>query len=210
MILAAGRGERMRPLTDVTPKPLLRVGGTTLIEHHLLRLARAGLNDVVVNTGHLGEQIEASLGDGARYGVRIEYSRERDAILDTGGGIFNAQPQHNKTPFLVVNGDIYTDYPYAGGTTAPVGLAHLILVPNPPQHARGDFVLQQGRVSSEGEERLTFSGIGVYRPQLFASCRAGVFPLAPLLQNEIAARMLRRVGLQDEMRQPDGRSGQPS
>jgi len=186
MILAAGRGERMRPLTDVTPKPLLRVGGTTLIEHHLLRLARAGLNDVVVNTGHLGEQIEASLGDGARYGVRIEYSRERDAILDTGGGIFNALPLLGEAPFLVVNGDIYTDYPYAGLTTAPVGLAHLILVPNPPQHARGDFVLQQGRVSSEGEERLTFSGIGVYRPQLFASCRAGVFPLAPLLRRAMA------------------------
>lgn len=186
MILAAGRGERMRPLTDVTPKPLLRVGGTTLIEHHLLRLARAGLHDVVVNTGHLGEQIEATLGDGARYGVRIEYSREGNAILDTGGGIFNALPLLGEAPFLVVNGDIYTDYPYAGLTAAPVGLAHLILVPNPPQHARGDFVLQQGRVSSEGEERLTFSGIGVYRPQLFASCRAGVFPLAPLLRRAMA------------------------
>ena len=186
MILAAGRGERMRPLTDVTPKPLLRVGGTTLIEHHLLRLARAGLHDVVVNTGHLGEQIEATLGDGARYGVRIEYSRERDAILDTGGGIFNALPLLGEAPFLVVNGDIYTDYPYAGLTAAPAGLAHLILVPNPPQHARGDFVLQQGRVSSEGEERFTFSGIGVYRPQLFASCRAGVFPLAPLLRRAMA------------------------
>src|SRR3569833_1031367 len=186
MILAAGRGERMRPLTDVTPKPLLRVGGTTLIEHHLLRLARAGLNDVVVNTGHLGEQIEASLGDGARYGVRIEYSRERDAFLDTGGGIFNALPLLGEAPFLVVNGDIYTDYPYAGLTTAPVGLAHLILVPNPPQHARGDFVLQQGRVSSEGEDRLTFCGIGVYRPQLLAGCRAGGFPLAPLLRRAMA------------------------
>lgn len=186
MILAAGRGERMRPLTDVTPKPLLRVGGTTLIEHHLLRLARAGLHDVVVNTGHLGEQIEATLGDGARYGVRIEYSREGDAILDTGGGILNALPLLGEAPFLVVNGDIYTDYPYAGLTAAPVGLAHLILVPNPPQHAHGDFVLQQGRVSSEGEERLTFSGIGVYRPQLFASCRAGVFPLAPLLRRAMA------------------------
>lgn len=186
MILAAGRGERMRPLTDVTPKPLLRVGGTTLIEHHLLRLARAGLHDVVVNTGHLGEQIEATLGDGARYGVRIEYSREGNAILDTGGGIFNALPLLGEAPFLVVNGDIYTDYPYAGLTAAPVGLAHLILVPNPPQHAHGDFVLQQGRVSSEGEERLTFSGIGVYRPQLFASCRAGVFPLAPLLRRAMA------------------------
>src|SRR3569832_683907 len=155
MILAAGRGERMRPLTDVTPKPLLRVGGTTLIEHHLLRLARAGLHDVVVNTGHLGEQIEATLGDGARYGVRIEYSRERDAILDTGGGIFNALPLLGEAPFLVVNGDNNTDYPYAGLTAAPAGLAHLILVPNPPQHARGDFEKQQKHETNEDEERFT-------------------------------------------------------
>lgn len=186
MILAAGRGERMRPLTDFTPKPLLRVGDAALIEHHLLRLARAGFRDMVVNTGHLGEQIESALGDGAHYGVRIAYSREGDAILDTGGGIFNALPLLGDGPFLVVNGDVYCDYPYSALTTAPAGLAHLILVPNPPQHPNGDFVLQGTRVSIDGEGRLTFSGIGVYRSQLFAACRPGVFPLAPLLRAAMA------------------------
>lgn len=185
MILAAGRGERMRPLTDVTPKPLLQVGGRSLIAHHLVNLARASLRDVVVNTGHLGLQIEQALGDGAGYGLSIRYSREA-TILDTGGGIFNALPLLGEAPFLVVNGDVFTDYPFERLPRAPAGLAHLVLVPNPPQHARGDFVLQEGRVLSDGGGRLTFSGIGVYRPQLFAECGPGVFPLAPLLRKAMA------------------------
>lgn len=185
MILAAGRGERMRPLTDVTPKPLLQVGGRSLIAHHLVNLARAGLRDVVVNTGHLGLQIEQALGDGTGYGLSIRYSREA-TILDTGGGIFNALPLLGEAPFLVVNGDVFTDYPFEQLPRAPAGLAHLVLVPNPPQHARGDFVLQEGRVLSDGGGRLTFSGIGVYRPQLFAECGPGVFPLAPLLRKAMA------------------------
>jgi len=187
MILAAGRGERMRPYTDATPKPLLRVGGKALIEYHLEALARAGLHEVVVNVGHLGGQIEAALGDGERYGVRIRYSREDAAILDTGGGILNALPLLGEAPFLVVNGDIYADYPFKQLPTVPAGLAHLVLVPNPPQHPGGDFALHGGRVTSEGDSLLTFSGIGVYRPQLFADCQPGVFPLAPLLRQAMAA-----------------------
>ncbi len=187
MILAAGRGERMRPLTDATPKPLLRAGGKTLIEYHLAALARAGFRELVVNTGHLGARIEAALGDGAAYGVRIEYSREDGQILDTGGGIFNALPRLGEAPFLVVNGDVYTDYPFEQLPREPLGLAHLVLVPNPPQHARGDFALREGRVWGAGAELLTFSGIGVYRPRLFADCQAGVFPLAPLLRRVMAA-----------------------
>lgn len=186
MILAAGRGERMRPLTDATPKPLLRAGGKTLIEYHLAALARAGFRELVVNTGHLGARIEAALGDGAAYGVRIQYSREDGQILDTGGGIFNALSLLGEAPFLVVNGDVYTDYPFARLPPEPAGLAHLVLVPNPPQHARGDFVLRDGRVMNEDGERLTFSGIGVYRPRLFADCQPGVFPLAPVLRHAMA------------------------
>lgn len=186
MILAAGRGERMRPLTDITPKPLLRVGGKSLIEHHLENLARAGLREVVVNIGHLGGQIERHLGDGGRYGVSIRYSREDEAILDTGGGIFNALSLLGEAPFLVINGDVYTDYPFSQLPRAQAGLAHLVLVPNPPQHPRGDFVLRDGAVSDDGEERLTFSGIGVYRPRLFDTCKPGVFPLAPLLRKAMA------------------------
>lgn len=187
MILAAGRGERMRPLTAATPKPLLRAGGKALIEYHLEALARAGMREVVVNVGHLGGQIEAALGDGGRYGVRIQYSREDAAILDTGGGILNALPLLGDAPFLVVNGDVYADYPFEQLPAAPAGLAHLVLVPNPPQHPGGDFALRDGRVIDEDESRLTFSGIGVYRPQLFADCQPGVFPLAPLLRRAMAA-----------------------
>lgn len=187
MILAAGRGERMRPLTDTTPKPLLKVGDRTLIEHHLTALARAGFREVVVNTGHLGAQIEAALGGGDRHGVRIIYSREDAAILDTGGGIHNALPLLGSAPFLVVNGDVFTDFAFERLPADPVGLAHLVLVPNPPQHPHGDFALQGDAVISAGAARFTFSGIGVYRPQLFADCRPGVFPLAPLLRQAMSA-----------------------
>lgn len=181
MILAAGRGERMRPLTDHTPKPLLAAGGRPLIEHLVAALVDGGINELIVNTAHLGEQIEQYLGDGRRFGARIVYSPEGEA-LETGGGIFRALPLLGDGPFLVVNGDIATDFPFARLKDHPAGLAHLVLVPNPPHHARGDFAVEGGLVNDAGPERHTFSGIGVYRPELFAGCSPGRFPLAPLLR----------------------------
>jgi len=187
MILAAGRGERMRPLTDHTPKPLLPVGGRALIEHHLAALAAAGFREVVINHAHLGAQIEAALGDGARYGLLIRYSPEETA-LETGGGIFRALPLLGPEPFVVINGDIWTDYPLAQLPQAPAGLAHLVLVDNPAHHPQGDFALDAaGRVYEEGQPRFTFSGIGLYRPELFEGCEAGRFALAPLLRRAMAA-----------------------
>lgn len=182
MILAAGRGERLRPLTDRTPKPLLRAGGKALIEHLIDALATAGFRELVINHAHLGAQIEAALGDGARYGVSIAWSREPEGALETGGGIFQAMPLLDSDHFLVVNGDIWTDYPFARLARRPEGLAHLVLVDNPAHHPGGDFVLTDGRVQVQGNARLTFSGIGVYRRDLFRGCRRGRFPLAPLLR----------------------------
>jgi MurNAc alpha-1-phosphate uridylyltransferase len=201
MVLAAGRGERMRPLTLARPKPLLEAGGLPLIAHHLHALAMAGFRDVVVNVSWLGELIRGALGDGASHNVRLAYSDEGPEPLETGGGIFRALPLLGPGPFLVLNGDVWTDYPYAKlrESLRPGDLAHIVLVANPPHNARGDFVLRNGRVvedgsaSSGGEgERLTFSGIGVYRPELFAGCTDGVFKLAPLLRS--AARAGRAGG----------------
>lgn len=186
MILAAGRGERMRPLTDHTPKPLLRAGAHALIEYHILGLAQAGIRQIIINHAHLGDQIEQVLGDGHRYGVEIRYSAEGEA-LETGGGIFRALSLLGDGPFVVVNGDVWTDYPF-DQLPVPAGLAHLVLVDNPPHHPAGDFVLMpDGRVSDAVGPRLTFSGIGVYRQELFAACRPGRFPLAPLLRAAMAA-----------------------
>lgn len=190
MILAAGRGERMRPLTDHRPKPLLRAGGRALIEYHLQRLARAGYREVVVNHAHLGAQIPAALGDGRRYGLTIRYSDEGDTPLETGGGIFRALPLLGPDPFLVVNGDIWCDHPLR---LAPLGegdLARLVLVDNPPHHPEGDFHLADGRVRNQGRPRLTFAGIGLYRPELFAGCSDGAFALAPLLRRAADAGRL--------------------
>lgn len=186
MILAAGRGERMRPLSDSVPKPLLEAGGKPLIVHLIERLARAGIRDLVINHSHLGEQVERYLGDGSRYGVRIAYSHEAGGGLETGGGIFKALPLINTDPFLVVNGDIWTDYPFERLPARIAGLAHLVLVDNPSQHPRGDFALRDGRVHAEGEPRLTFSGIGLYARALFAHCQPGKFPLAPMLRAAMA------------------------
>jgi len=182
MILAAGRGERMRPLTDHTPKPLLEVGGKPLIVHHIERLAAAGIREIVINHAHLGAQIEAALGDGARWGVHIQYSPEGKA-LETGGGIFRALPLLGPGPFLVVNGDIWTDLEFSQLHLPEGLLAHLVLVENPPHNPNGDFALAQRFVLSQGEPRYTFSGIGVYRPDLFRDCQPGAFPLAPLLRS---------------------------
>ena len=197
MILAAGRGERMRPLTDHTPKPLLPAGGKPLIVWHLEHLAKAGLREVVINHAHLGAQIEAALGDGGRWGLSIRYSPEPEVALETAGGIANALPLlGDEQPFLVVNGDIYCDWDVARAATAlaATDLAHLVLVPNPPHHPRGDFSLTGTQVGADvavtaGAQVCTFSGIGVYRPQLFAGIRRGErAQLAPLLRTAMAAR----------------------
>jgi MurNAc alpha-1-phosphate uridylyltransferase len=187
MILAAGRGERMRPLTDATPKPLLRIGGQTMIERHVHALARAGIRQLVINHAHLGEQIMQALGDGSAYGVEIAYSPEPDGALETGGGIFNALPLLGAEPFLVVNADIWTDYPFTGLSAEIEGLAHLVMVDNPAHHPGGDFSLSGGRLAQRGPAMLTFSGIGIYRPELFAGCTPGAFPLAPLLRTAMDA-----------------------
>jgi MurNAc alpha-1-phosphate uridylyltransferase len=187
MLLAAGRGERMRPLTDHTPKPLLKVAGHTLIEHHIQALARAGIRELVVNHAYLGAQLIAALGDGSDYDVHIDYSAEPPGALETGGGIFNALPLLGEAPFLVVNADIWTDFDFSILPRQPESLAHLVLVDNPAHHPQGDFALVNSRVHQDGPARMTFSGIGVYRPDLFAGSPGGAFPLAPLLRRAMAA-----------------------
>jgi N-acetyl-alpha-D-muramate 1-phosphate uridylyltransferase len=188
MILAAGRGERLRPITDTTPKPLLRVRGQPLIERHVVALARAGMERIVINLAWLGSQIREYLGDGARYGVPIVYSEERPHALETAGGIFRALPQLVPGPFAVVNGDIYTDFPFEDLRIADDRDAHLVLVPNPPQHPQGDFGVEQGLALATAEHRYTFAGIALYRPEFFADCTAGTFPLKPLLLRSMAAK----------------------
>ena len=189
MLLAAGRGERMRPLTDVTPKPLLSVGGRSLIAWHLQALARAGVRDVVINLGWLGEQIPAALGDGAAFGVRIQYSPEPWPALETGGGVFQALPLLGPEPFLVVSGDLWTDFDFTRIALAPDALGQLVLVPNPPHHPRGDFGLQGGQVV-DGEPRFNYGNIGLYHPEFFAGCTSGRFPLIEPLRRAIAAGRL--------------------
>jgi MurNAc alpha-1-phosphate uridylyltransferase len=205
MILAAGRGERMRPLTDHTPKPLLKVGGKPLIVWHLERLANAGFKEIVINHAHLGAQIEAALGDGSQWNLHIQYSPEKTA-LETAGGIANALHllTENDTKieaFLVVNGDTFTDVDFValsplarkreraeGEGEMSKSLAHLVLVNNPPQHPKGDFAIQNGLLKNEGTPMLTFSGVGVYHPDLFASVARGEpAKLAPLLRQAITS-----------------------
>ena len=224
MILAAGLGERMRPLTDHTPKPLLEVGGRRLIEWHLAALARAGFREVIINHAWLGAQLPATLGDGARYGLRLQYSDEGESALETGGGIFKALPWLGPEPFLVVNGDVWTDFDHARRPQLDArALAALVLVPNPPQHPRGDFALRSGPertdVVAEPEAdaaRYTFSGIGVYRPEFFAGCEPGKFPLLPLFRRAAAAGRLRGqlyqglwfdIGTPQRLRELDERLG---
>ncbi len=197
MILAAGRGERMRPLTDRIPKPLLPVGGKTLIEFQLERLATAGIHDVVINHAWHGEQIEQALGDGGRYGLALRYSAEGDTPLETAGGILKALPMLRGGPFLVINADIWCDYPLAELPAEPEGLAELVMVPNPPHHPGGDFALagadddpEQGLLHLSGDPRHTYSGIGVYRPELFSECETAPLPLAPLLRHAASQGLL--------------------
>lgn len=187
MILAAGKGERMRPLTLTTPKPLVRAGGVPLIEYHLRALAAAGFTEIVINHAWLGQQIEDYLGDGARYGVSIQYSPEGEP-LETGGGIFRALPLLGEEAFVVVNGDIWTDYDFSVLHQPIAGLAHLVLADNPAHHPTGDFGLNDGQVrdGQPGGATLTYSGIAVLHPQLFDGCSAGAFKLAPLLRAAMA------------------------
>jgi MurNAc alpha-1-phosphate uridylyltransferase len=190
MILAAGRGERMRPLTDAVPKPLLEAGGKPLIAWQIGRLAQAGFRDLVINHAHLGRQIESALGDGAHFGVRIAYSDEGEA-LETAGGIAKAMPLLGHAPFLVVSGDVYSEYEYERlvprlrkmAEPDTDCLAYMVMVDNPPHHAGGDFVLRNGLVRDAAGDKLTFSGIGLYRPEVFAGVRVGEkLKLRPVLE----------------------------
>ena len=188
-ILAAGRGERMRPLTDHRPKPLITVGGMPLIEWHLQRLHAAGVLQVVINLGWLGAQLRAQLGDGNRYGMQIVYSDEGWPALETGGGIFHALPLLGDAPFLLVNADVYTDIAFnelVARGLQPGELAHLVLVPNPAHNLRGDFALDGKQVIESDDHRHTFSGISLLHPALFAGCTEGAFPLTPLLRRAMA------------------------
>lgn len=181
MLLAAGRGERLRPLTDRTPKPLLPVAGEPLVGHQLRALAAAGIRDVVMNVAWLADAIRAALGDGARWGVSLRYSAEPWPALETGGGIHHALPLLGPAPFLLVNGDVWSDLPLGSLALAADMLAHLVLVPNPAHHPAGDFALADRRVDPGGAPRLTYAGIAVIAPALFDGCRPGRYPLAPLL-----------------------------
>lgn len=195
MILAAGKGERMRPLTLHTPKPLVRAAGVPLIEYHIRALAKAGFTELVINHAWLGEQLVEYLADGARFGVSIAWSAEGEP-LETGGGIFQALPLLGDEPFLLVNGDVWCDYDFALQRRPLAGLARLVLVDNPQHHPLGDFTLRAGLIASpesQGqEEKLTYSGIATLSPQLFQGCAAGAFKLAPLLHE--AARQGRLEG----------------
>ena len=190
MIMAAGRGERMRPLTDDLPKPLLKVAGRPLLAYHLERLSAAGFENIIVNLAYRGAQIEEWLGDGSGFGLRVRYSREGADALETGGGIRHALPLLGPGPFMVVNGDVFTDYPFAtlqALELAPKDLAHLVMVTNPPQHPDGDFVLDEGRLAMTGAAKFTYSGIAVFRAALVAGQRPARFPLAPLLKDAMQA-----------------------
>jgi len=186
MILAAGHGKRMGALTQAMPKPLLKVGGDSLIVHLLRRLAQEGVSKVVINTGRLGHLFHQQLGDGGGYGLRIIYSDEGDQTLETGGGIRRALPWLGQDGFIVVNGDLWCDYPFARLRLPKASLAHLVLVPNPPHHPDGDFCLDDGWINSYGKPRYCFSGIGIFHPRLFLSTSEAHFPLAGLLRNAAA------------------------
>ena len=193
MVLAAGRGERLRPITDTLPKPLVTVAGKPLIVYHLEALARAGVHEVVINLSWLPDKLRAALRDGSDYGVRIAYTDEGPVALETGGGIFNALPLLGPEPFLVVNGDTFTDIDFgalqasAEADTRAGALARLVLVTNPIQHPRGDFGLEGDRVVERETNRFTYSGVGVYRREFFEGCSPGKFPMLPLMKRAIAA-----------------------
>lgn len=185
MILAAGLGTRMGRLTRDIPKPLLEAGGKPLLQYHLEALARAGVREIVINHARLGAQIERAFGDGRRFGVRVRYSPEGETPLETGGGIRHALPLLGEAPFIVVNADIWTDFPFASLPADSGDLAHLIMVSNPAHHPDGDFRLEDDRISNAPGSRLTYSGVAVFRPALFEDLHDGAFPLAPVLRQAI-------------------------
>ena len=182
MILAAGRGERMRPLTDKKPKPLLEIAGKALIVYQIEALKSAGIENIVINTGHLGDQLRYELGAGDAFGVQIVYSDEGDDILETAGGIIKALPLLGDSHFIVTNADIYTDFDYKALPDQLGSDAHLVLVNNPSHNLQGDFALEGGRILNEGEEKLTYSGISLFHPRFFKNCSPGRAALAPLLR----------------------------
>jgi N-acetyl-alpha-D-muramate 1-phosphate uridylyltransferase len=190
MVLAAGRGERMRPLSDRAPKPLLLAGGKPLIGHMLAGLARAGIRDVVINLSWLGERIRSGLGDGTEYGVQISYTEEGPVPLETGGGIVNALPLLGGDPFIVVSGDIWTDFDFRSLQLAPGADGQVVLVANPAHHPRGDFALEGDRVVASDSNRLTYANMGLFRREMFYGCQAVRFPLVEVLNRSIAARRL--------------------
>ena len=185
MVLAAGRGMRMRPLSDRCPKPLMRAGGSPLIEHCIVRLVEAGVREIVVNHAWLGQQIVDALGDGARFGAALHYSAEPDGALDVAGGIIKALPLLGEAPFIVASADVWSDYPFCRLLGGPRGQAHLVLVDNPPYHCEGDFLLRGGWLGVGEGPRLTYSGIGVYRPEFFAGRRVERRSLLPILEEAI-------------------------
>jgi MurNAc alpha-1-phosphate uridylyltransferase len=180
MILAAGRGERMRPLTDEKPKPLLEVGGKPLVQYHIENLAAAGVREIVINLAWQGAKLRSAIGDGARFGVHIEYSDEDDFALETGGGICKALPLLGDAPFIVVSGDVWTDFPFATLSLRASDVAHFVVVPNPDFHAKGDFGLDHGRMTDTGS-KYTYANIGMFAPRFFAGCKVERFALAPLM-----------------------------
>lgn len=191
MILAAGRGERMRPLSDHTHKALLEVKGQALIVYHLRALQAIGIKEVVINVSYLAQQLKEYLGDGSQFGLKIIYSEEPQAGgLETGGGIFQALPLLGEHPFIVINCDIWTDFPLQRLLTPIQGLAHIVLVANPSHHPQGDYALENGCVNEWGQPRFTLSGMGVYHPQLFQGCQPGVFRLPPLLCRAMPQRQV--------------------
>jgi MurNAc alpha-1-phosphate uridylyltransferase len=190
MILAAGRGERLRPLTDELPKPLVEIAGKPLIEFHLEALAGAGFREVVINQGHLGDLLSEALGDGSHWGVNIHWSDEQPEALETGGGIFKALPLLGSAPFLVINGDLWTDYPFVRLRAVKCDWAHLVMVPNPAHNPAGDFALSGARIRESGDRKLTFSGMAVYNPRLFDGCRPGKFSVVPLVRSAMANHLV--------------------
>jgi MurNAc alpha-1-phosphate uridylyltransferase len=190
MILAAGRGERLRPLTDTTPKPLLDINGKALIEYHLERLADTGFREIVINLAHQGDMIRDRLGNGSSWGLNIHYSQEPEGALDTGGGIQQALPLLGESPFAVINGDVFSQYPLARLRAVKCDHAHLVLVPNPEHNPKGDFALSAGHVNEQDEPGLTFSGISVYHPRFFAGVSSGRYSVVPMLLAAMASRQV--------------------
>ena len=182
MILSAGRGERLRPLTDRVPKSLVEVKGQSLLQRHLENARKAGITDVVINLGWLGDRIRDYVGSGSAYGLSVRYSDEGDDVLETGGGIHKALPLLGEKPFLVVNADIYTDMPIPDITLADTAQGHLVMVPSPAYRDGGDFDIEDGLVRNSQSQSLTFSGVALYRPELFKGCEAGRFSVVPILR----------------------------